>query len=146
VQRGPLGPDEALRLMHGLRRGWRDGQTREIGQTPPLPAAKVPFLPYPGRPDAAQIMLSGRSWQRAALHDRARAAVADGRIVTVFCLSPTALYHRMQFHPAGFWEQTGGQFGRSDRTGPLIRPLTLKQRVARERARLSDVRRFESPG
>lgn len=141
MQRGPLGPDDVVRLMRGLRRGWRGGLKRDIPDLPPLPLATEAFCPFPARPGARHVVLSGRSWHRAALRDKAQAALLDGAVVTVLRFSPTALYHRMQFHPDGYWEQTGGQFGRSDRAQRLFRITTLSGRVAKETTRLAPLHR-----
>jgi len=142
MQRGPLGAGDVARLLLGLRRGWKDGQGRALSAPAPLPEPSGPFLDFPARPGAAHLALSGRSWQRAILQKQARSAVAAGQIVTVFRFSPTALYHRMRFHPDGFWEQTGGQFGRSDRAQPLVQARTLAGRVAQEKALFAELRRF----
>ena len=138
LARGP----HVARLLLGLRRGWKDGQGRALSAPAPLPEPSGPFLDFPARPGAAHLALSGRSWQRAILQKQARSAVAAGQIVTVFRFSPTALYHRMRFHPDGFWEQTGGQFGRSDRAEPLVQARTLAGRVAQEKALFAELRRF----
>jgi hypothetical protein len=62
--------------------------------------------------------------------------VEAGRIVSLCLLSPTTLYHREQFRADGFWEQRGGQFGRSLRSDPVFRAWTMAARVGRERDRL----------
>ncbi|MFZ5963119.1 glycosyltransferase family 2 protein [Thalassococcus sp. BH17M4-6] len=137
MQRGPLGPDDVMRLMRGLRRGWADGMDRPLTPLPQIAGAATAFLAYPGRPGARHTILSGRSWQRRTLEERAAKAVAEGDTVTLFRFSPTAIYHRMEFRAEGYWQQTGGQFGRSDRDGPLFRLTTLRRRVAQERARIA---------
>lgn len=140
LQQGPMGADDVARLMHGLRKGWKAGQARALEAEAPLLSATEAFRPFAARPGAPHLVLSGRTWQRESLHQAARAAVRDGAVVTVFRFSPTALFHRMRFHADGFWEQTGGQFGRSDRDQPALRMATLRRRVRAETARLSRVR------
>ena len=67
-------------------------------------------------------------------------ALAEGATVTLMALSRTALYHRLRFRPDGIWEQTGGQFGRSERNQRLFQGVTLPQRLAQETVRLSRFR------
>jgi hypothetical protein len=46
----------------------------------------------------------------------------------------------VRYDPAGYWEQAGGLFGRSDRDAPLFRFRTFRQRLADEAARVARVR------
>lgn len=140
MQRGPLAPDDIRHLMRGLDRGFADGQQREAGQIVPLPRAAEGLRPFPARPGAKHLVLSGRWHQSHSLRAQARADAAAGRIVTLILLSPTTLYHRVRFHPDGYWEQTGGQFGRSDRSAAFFRPFTLHRRVLSETRRVRGLR------
>ena len=68
--------------------------------------------------------------------------VIGGLIVsTVLTLSPTMLAHRATFSPDGYWRQWGGVFGRTDRAGPRFRWTSFAERVRKEEARISDLRR-----
>lgn len=140
MQRGPLGPDDVFRLLRGLDRGWREGRDRPLSDLPPLPDAPPPFLPFPGRPGAPREVLAGRPWRRRALRRQGRRLVREGRIVSLFRFSHTALFHRVRFHPQGFWEQIGGLWGRSDRGDPIVRPWLFGRRVKAECARVSSAR------
>jgi hypothetical protein len=94
---------------------------------------------------AARI-LAGRSWSRRRLRAEAAGLAARGDVVSLFLFGPTTLYHRVRHDPAGFWEQSGGLFGRSDRTQPLVRSHTFRQRLADEVRRVAKVRGLpESP-
>lgn len=140
LQRGPLDPWDALRLMRSLKRGEKTGRTRELGRHSPIPPAASAFLPYPGRQGATRAVIAGRPRQAQALHDEARARVDQGAIVSLFLLSPTSLYHHVKFNDSGVWEQHGGQFGRSLRAAPLVRPWRFRNRVNAELTRLAPVR------
>ncbi|MDU8910193.1 glycosyltransferase family 2 protein [Aestuariicoccus sp. MJ-SS9] len=140
MQSGPLGPDDVGRLMKGLDAGWREGRARDLPALPALPRAAAGFAPFPGRPDAPRRSLSGRPWQRRALHAAAAEAVRKGQIATLVRLSPTALYHRVRMHPDGYWEHIGGIWGRAQRDNALIRMTTFRRRVAEEIARVTPVR------
>ncbi|MCR8548749.1 glycosyltransferase [Salipiger sp. P9] len=140
MRRGPLGPDDVLRLMRGLDRGWRAGQGRAVGGAAPIPPAEAPFLPFPGRPGAPRAVLSGRVWKRSAMRREAARLAGEGRIVSIFRFSHTALYHRLRFHPDGYWEQIGGLWGRSERSGAAIRPWFFGPRLRAELRRIAEIR------
>ncbi|MBI1417157.1 MAG: glycosyltransferase [Limimaricola sp.] len=139
---GRINRREVNRLMETFQTGWDEGQTREFGQTPPLgPGAE--FQPFKRLPRSGRaLVFSGRPWQRRArLADAARAA-QEGDTVSVIILSPTARPHWVRFHPDGFWLQTGGLFGRSERNGPRFRFWRFGARVAAEVQRMSRIRDF----
>ncbi|GGF62136.1 Glycosyltransferase, GT2 family [Mameliella alba] len=140
MQRGPLDPADVMRLMRGLRQGGKAGETRGFGETPPLPPADQPFLPFPGRPDAPRIHLSGRPWQARRLRTEAAKAVENGAIVSLFLFSPTARRHRVRFAPDGVWLQSGGLFGQSLREGRAIRPWLFSSRLSSEIVRVQKLR------
>jgi GT2 family glycosyltransferase len=111
----------------------RIGPLAEIG--PPPGAARF-------RMDQAgdSRILAGRPWSRRALRRAAAEAAGRGEIASLFVFSPTALYHRVRFDPAGYWEQTGGLFGRAERTGPLLQPRSFAARLRQEIARVAKPR------
>jgi len=133
---GRLEPRDVRRLMAGLDAGHAEGRERPEFAAAPLGPAETAFLPFPSDPAREVLWLSGRSWQARRLREEARAVVEAGRIVSLCLLSPTTLYHREQFRADGFWEQRGGQFGRSLRSDPVFRAWTMAARVGRERDRL----------
>ena len=133
---GRLEPRDVRRLMAGLDAGHAEGLSRPVFAAAPLGPAETAFLTFPSDPGREVLWLSGRPWQARSLREEARAAVEAGRIVSLCLLSPTTLYHREQFRAEGFWEQSGGQFGRSLRSDPVFRAWTIAARVTRERDRL----------
>jgi len=121
-----------------LHRGWADGQTRALAPLPPLPRAAPPFLPFrPQTPDRGARVLAGRPWQARRLRRQAADLSAQGWRISLFLFSPSARYHHVRFDPAGFWEQAGGLFGRSDRQGPVFRPWQFGARLQSEVARIA---------
>ncbi|EPX82342.1 glycosyltransferase family 2 protein [Salipiger mucosus] len=144
MQRGPLGPDDAWRLLRGLDRGAREGARRAAVTPAPLSASETRFQPYPGRPGALRSVVAGRAWSRAALRREAAARAAAGEIVSLFRFSHTTLYHTVHFHPDGYWEQAGGLWGRSTRLGRLIRPGLFRRRLQLEVVRVSTVRGIDT--
>lgn len=137
LERLRLPSSEIARLMLGLEAGI----ARRVDSTqPPTPTAPPPFLPLTGTGPKPWVMLSGWQFQARRLRRRAMAETTAGKLAMVFVFSLTARPHRLYFHPEGYWEQSGGLFGRSDRSGPRLRFFTRKGRVQAERARLSGLR------
>ncbi|MDZ7905901.1 MAG: hypothetical protein U5N55_09135 [Cypionkella sp.] len=65
------------------------------------------------------------------------AAVGRGQIVTVICLSPTLRRHKLQFLPQGYWWQSGGIWGRSDREDAAQTPHRFSGARLRETRRIA---------
>ena len=86
-------------------------------------------------------LLCRRSHQSATFAEAARLA-DTGTPVTVFSFSATALFHHCWFHEGGFWVQSGGQFGKSDRASTVFRTYRLRERHEKELNRLERFRRF----
>lgn len=137
---GALVPGDVAQLLSTLEAGIAAGQTRRLAPLAPLAGEGPNFLPLPGSGPRRGRVLVGRPWQRSSLRAAARRAVADGAVVTVFCLSPTARPHRMRFDDAGYWEQVGGVFGDSVRGESQNCRCRFRTRIAREIARLSAIR------
>lgn len=133
--RGAMDAATGGRLLTTLDDGIAAGLARDL---PPLMARTAPppsFRPLPGTGPRSGCVLAGRPWTRAR-----RAAEAERRvgaeIVTVLTLGPTARPHRVRFRPEGYWEQTGGLFGRTDRSGPRFALWLFSRRVRHETARI----------
>ena len=135
---GQLEPRDVALLMATLERGVAAGLAVTPAPLPPIGAAAAAFCRLQGTGPRPGRVVAGWWFQKAAL--RADAMRRTGEIVTVLRFTPTALYHRMRFHADGYWEQTGGLWGRAERQGRLIRPLRFQPRVAQECARLASVR------
>ena len=136
---GRLEPREVGHLLAGLSEGWADGMTRRLDALPPIPASTAPFLPLAGLGPRQGYVIAGRSWQRRRLVAKARKAVAKGGVVTLLIFAPGVRRHWHRFESEGFWLQTGGLWGKSERDSlPTFGRLT--QRVQYEVARLSWIR------
>ena len=121
-------------LMSGLTNGFAEGAARALTPISPLADAALPFLPLDCPPRVLSV-LAGRRWQRARLLRQAAARVAAGEVVRVFVFGPSVLYHQHRFADQGYWLQTGGLFGKSDRSDPLFWLWSLSVRVRRESVR-----------
>ena len=128
---GRLLPDDVFRLLRRLDQGYAEGKLRLRGGAQILSTPAAPFKPFPATERKSSI-ISGRIWQRASLRAEAAERAKAGDIVTLVLLSPTALYHHVRFDNAGFWEQIGGIFGRSDRSDRLFKAYRFGARVKRE--------------
>lgn len=138
---GRLEPRDVGRLLTGLAAGFRDGAACGIAPLDPLGPAHSGFLPFRTNATGDARHLAGRVWNRRRLRAQAAAAVARGESVSLFLFSPTALAHRVRFHPGGWWEQAGGLFGPAGRDDRAFRFTTFRRRLVREWARVSARRR-----
>lgn len=140
---GRIEPRDVGQLMSSLEAGWQDGMARELGRAQPLVWDGSPFHALPQTGPRPGRVIAGRSWQRKRLMSEARTAVAMGQIATVFLLEPGFRRHWHQLHPAGFWLQTGGLWGKSDRTARRLPIASLRARVLAEIERLRATRPTE---
>lgn len=137
---GAIEPSEVGRLLATLDRGWSEGMARSLPDLAPLPGAGGGFLPFSALGPCPGRILCGRALARGRLIAEAQRLARQGIVTTVFSFGPTALAHRMVFRDEGFWMQTGGLFGASDRQGPALRLGTLAQRCREETRRIAAVR------
>lgn len=140
MTQGYCEPRQVIGLMRGFREGFRCGLGREPSQMRPIPGDGAEFRPYCAGNTYQPAIVSGRVWSRGKLRRRARETAATGRVVTLIRLSPTALYHHVRFHTDGYWEQTGGLFGKSDREQPNFSFWTFEGRIRAERKRVKSLR------
>jgi GT2 family glycosyltransferase len=125
-------------LLAGFEAGVAEGLGRVPCALRPL-AEGAEFQALPARRGQA-VTLAGRPWSAARLARQAEAEVEAGNRVSVFRFSATALDHRVEFRMPGYWLQTGGLFGRSDRSGRRFRPASFAGRLAEETARVASLR------
>ncbi len=142
---GRLDPVEVTRLMASLRAGWAKGFRRHISSLSKIPKAAQGFKPFE--------RMGATGWHRTVagspiaarrLVSEAKQAVAQGDVATVMRFSATGLYHRVRFHPDGYWLQTGGRWGKSDRSDSFLQMISMKSRISREEQRISGIRFLES--
>lgn len=137
---GGLEPRDVGRLMHGLKQGYVQGAQRQVVATRITQRPTEPFQPGPVKRDFRSIVLPGRSWFRSRQRRVARSEADAGKVVTLILLSPTALFHRVTFKQAGYWEQSGGLFGKSARSQRLISIWSHRRRIQAEADRVGIVR------
>ncbi len=138
--RGDLVASDVRRLMTSLEVGWQDGESGEVGRhrvasdPPPFVKFESPFV------ESTMVQDLGRFWQRPKKLEVAKMALKRGERVSILLLSYSALFHQTRFELPGIWVQTGGQFGRSDRWGPLFRLFSARRRQRHEIDRIAKVR------
>jgi len=140
IQSGALEPRDMRRLMAGFDAGAREGL--EAGR-PQLAAfgPPPPFRPRAAHP-ACHAIVAGLGAQRPVARAKAEALREAGATVSLFLFSQTTLYHHVR-HDGGIWVQTGGLWGRSDRSGPLLRRASGLSRLEAEVARVAGPRGFD---
>ncbi|MBZ0128312.1 MAG: glycosyltransferase [Rhodobacteraceae bacterium] len=137
---GLIEPFAVDRIMASLEAGFTEGAARQP-QHPGLGEPDRGFCRYgDSGPSAAPMAIACRPLTWRNCRNSVLAAAAAGQSLTVFRLSLTTLFHRMEFQPEGYWLQKGGIFGRSERRGALFRRATLKSRAGAEIDRLQAVR------
>jgi O-antigen biosynthesis protein len=137
LETGALEPRQVRRLLAGYDAGVAEGLA--LGQPKLRVFAGAPAF-RPRRHRAARHgIVAGFGRKRAAAREKARELREAGVTVSLFLFSATGLYHRVR-HEGGIWVQTGGLWGRSERTGALLQPATRKSRLEAEIARVAEPR------
>lgn len=143
---GRIEPRDVGRLMATFDRGVEDGKVRLLDAMDFLVFARSGFEPMPQQVFGEQVVLSGRPWDRTALLAKADSVVKSGKRVSLFIFSATARAHRVQFTKQGIWMQTGGLFGRSERSGRRFKLRSRRQKLSLELSRLVKQRDFKTEG
>lgn len=139
---GGLEPQSVRRLVARLREGYSAGAARKIGSVQIVNHSIQPFLPFPAI-KRKSVLLGARPIRANQFRKDACEKVNKGQIVTLLILSPTSFFHRVQFHRDGYWEQSGGLFGKSARCQKMFKLWSRKRRVAFEAGRIAVMRRLE---
>jgi len=138
---GAAEPRDVARLMAGLEKGIENGNTRDLDEPlPQMAPPERPFRAFDTQANGETAFLSGRIWRARSLRRQASELTHAGITVSLLLLSHTALFHRVKFREPGYWEQTGGLFGKSDRSDPIMSPWSLSKRHDRENGRVSELR------
>jgi hypothetical protein len=140
---GKLEPREVRRVLATLEDGISEGFARKIAALDAIAGSSAPFLRFRRGATGRSCHIEGRPWQRRALDRQAAELVRAGDIVTVFRFGPTPRAHRVRFAQGGWWEQSGGLFGRSERTGARVQFIRFADRVRTEWARVAKLRRCD---
>lgn len=132
-------------LLESLREGIEEGRTRN-SDVPEIGTNAGEFDPFQTASPPPHRVLTGRSFQLPRLRQQAAELIAQGQPVSMFAFEPTPRKHAVRFTDGGWWEQTGGLFGPSDRRGPRLQLTTFRRRVAAEVRRISATRGLAGGG
>lgn len=105
-------------LMASLDAGWDQGLGRELSVLEPLCHNPASFLPVASTANGGGAVLGGWWFQRDQLIREAARRTSEGVIVSVLCLTPGWRRHRHRYCNEGYWLQTGGVWGKADRSLP----------------------------
>lgn len=144
VRRRKIGARAMKALTDGLREGLDEGRARPIGHHEAVSSIAT-FLPLFDQPVARDEVLSGKRGKAAQLRSEAQALVDEGARVSLFLFEPTPRAHRVRFTDGGWWEQSGGVWGRSDRNMPRIQAWRIDTRLFSEIRRIADTRFPDGP-
>jgi GT2 family glycosyltransferase len=134
ARRRKIGADQMRHLMESLRAGVAEGRARPSDEAR-MPEPSRGFLPL--RLDLPPpLQRKDGGWLSARkLRAEAAQAVAAGQPMALMLLEPTPRKHRVEFTEGGWWEQRGGLFGPSDRSGRRWQLWRYRDRVVAEWAR-----------
>jgi len=136
--RGDCEPRDVARLLSTFQAGVANGYDRVVGDEPQIAGPSAEFMGMPFQIDGrAYRIVSGYRASAKELFRQASKSVISGEAVSLFLFSRTSLFHKVKFDPRGFWVQTGGLFGKSDRTERLFQLTNLAKRVAKEDKRVA---------
>ncbi len=139
---GNCEPEQIERLIATMEDGFVCGQRLQVTEPLKLTSPKERFVKFSDdQKRGVHQIIVGTWWSRRRSRQKAAKAVATGKVVSLLLLSYTSLYHHVRYHPGGFWEQSGGLFGRSVRNEKLFRWHTLESRIHSEFERLALVRK-----
>lgn len=136
---GALEPRDVTRLLAGLKAGIANAPPLRP-RLPALAPSRLPFIPLPGTGPRPGHILSGTAHDLDTLRRQARQRSAAGEIVTLITFARGLRPHRHNFNPEGWWEQSGGRFGRSFRDGSRFNWAPAAARLGIETARLAKYR------
>lgn len=132
---GLLEPRDVRHLLSRLEQGFEQGAKR-ASRYGDFSQANAVFQRFPTNASARSVVLSGWRWRLRRLRRRAVREVAAGNIATVFCFSLSARFHSDTFQLDGYWLQSGGVYGKSDRSDSLMMFWWFRTRLKRELKRV----------
>ncbi len=141
---GRLEPKSFETLLRGLHEGYNEGLERVSGDAQPIDPPARPFVGVGGHYPDHKVLVS-RFWNRRQMRRKAAQMVRDGHVVTLLIMEPSTRFHKLTFSDQGFWEQSGGIFGKAERSDPFVRVMSLAARAAAELQRISFFRNPIAP-
>ncbi len=139
--RGSAVPGDIEHLLSRFDAGVVEGETRKVGAVREF-GTQPSFLAFrTGKERQSHQTLFAGVLGRRAVRNKAREARVGGAVISLFEFSPTALFHKVRFTDDGIWRQSGGLFGKSERTEPLFSLWTKSKRAQKEADRVAALRK-----
>ncbi len=137
---GTCEPRDVATRLDLLRAGWLEGQTLDSSDPTGRDFPQVAFERHPPRPPHHEVLASLWLLNRRRLACEAVKIVESGGRASVFSFSLTPFRHRVRYLAPGYWLQTGGLFGKSDRSDSGFKWCRFVDRRNREIRRVALVR------
>ena len=137
---GTCEPRHVPLQLRQLQTGWSEGSGAALGDVTGQDTQPPAFLRFPARPAGHAVLSSRLRLRRRHILRQAKEIVANGGRASVFSFPLTPFRHHVRYLKSGVWLQTGGVYGRSDRSGPFFRWSMFSQRLKKEIDRVANVR------
>ena len=138
---GACEPNDIKRLLKTFDAGVAACRSRPLLSPAKITRSRAQFVNiWHSGISRRHTIVSGFRIHRKSLRQKARTELLSGSVVSLYVFSRTALFHKVRFHPGGFWEQSGGLFGRANRSESIFEVMTIAKRVEKEVSRVAAVR------
>ena len=134
---GLMEPPQLPHLLETLWAGYKSGLLAPLAVERAHPAPKEEAPPTYQRSPKRHVLLAGHKSDTGWLQSCASTLSKGGIIATTLALSRSPAYMQVSFSEGGYWQQSGGQFGKSDRDDPLLRWAGLQEKARAEVVRLA---------
>ncbi len=136
---GLMEPPALPALIKSLEDGYQTGRHYPTG---PRPQGKKPAAgaaPVLVSEPRKHVLLAGRKSDQEWLQETGKTLADGGIITTTLTLSRTPAFMKVNFSEGGYWTLSGGQFGKSSRSEPLLQNMSFHDKVRAEVQRLADI-------
>ncbi len=137
---GLMEPPHLPKLMKTLVVGYDSGSQITLNLPPVSP--KPIDEPAPEFDDVCHkhVLLVGRPQNKKWMQSLAKTLSAEKIIVTALTLNRSPAFLQVTFSSFGYWQHTGGQFGKATRNEPIFKLQKLAKRAKSEALRLAGIR------
>ncbi len=136
---GLMEPPALTALIKTLEDGYQTGRHCQINRRPhgkKPTGGKAPILASEPR---THVLLAGRKSDHKWLEKTGKTLADSGLTTTTLTLFRTPAFMKANFSERGYWTLSGGQFGKSSRSDPLLQNMSFHDKVRAEVQRLADI-------
>ncbi len=134
---GRIEPRDVTRLLGTLQEGLETEPTSPEMRA--LTSGQRVFTPLGHTPSKILSVYAGSTLSKRKLIEKGVKSQNNHVPTLVMLFSITSFFHKRDFDYRGFWVQTGGMFGKSNRNDPIFRIGTLRGRIMQEYARVKAI-------